>query len=444
MAMRAVRSEASSRVASNPASRSAMAADDDGGVGRIGHHQEALVRDPVHDEVVDDAAVRGADHGVLGAARPRGCGGRSRGPRPAPSPAPGPPTHSSPMWDRSNRPAERRTCACSSRMPRYWTGIYQPPKSMSRAPSATCAPYSGVCAERRRLGHPVRQWQRACDHVTLRGEAHQRLGIRERHPADLVELVVVERQVAADGLHQVVVDGLVDAGALLDEPVLDGPDRDQDAHLEPGLLLHLAERRLLDGLVAVRGALGQRPGDAVRVATSTPEHELPASRALAQHDAARGGRSRRPASAVGPGSVSLAMGSLRWRVDRVTQGRGGLQCMPARPASAGLRAMLRVRGMLGATGGRTDGAHRLAAGARHAPRAPGCWASGRHAAGPTAAPDAGCRAARTWSGRWCRGKRRPRAASGRCYPFRSRIGGHGFERWSAQRARPDRSSMSRA
>ena len=60
------------------------------------------------------------------------------------SPASSPSTNSSPMCDRSNRPARSRTARCSSRMPVYWTGISQPPNSISRAPSARWMSMSAV------------------------------------------------------------------------------------------------------------------------------------------------------------------------------------------------------------------------------------------------------------------------------------------------------------
>ena len=59
-------------------------------------------------------------------------------------------------------------------------------------------------------------------------------------------------QVAADRLHQEVVDGLVDARAGLDEPVLDRVQRAGDPDLEPGLLGDLAQGRLLGRLAGVR------------------------------------------------------------------------------------------------------------------------------------------------------------------------------------------------
>ena len=86
-------------------------------------------------------------------------------------------------------------------------------------------------------------------------ERQERGRLVERDPADLVELVVVAREVAADRLHQEVVDGLVDPGPALDEPVLDRVEDVGDPDLEAGLLGDLAERGLLARLTGVRRAL---------------------------------------------------------------------------------------------------------------------------------------------------------------------------------------------
>ena len=69
-------------------------------------------------------------------------------------------------------------------------------------------------------------------------------------------------QVAADRLHQEVVDGLVDPGPALDEPVLDRVEDVGDPDLETGLLGDLAEGRLLARLAGVRAcpSAGSRSG----------------------------------------------------------------------------------------------------------------------------------------------------------------------------------------
>src|SRR6185436_19568073 len=135
-------------------------------------------------------------------------------------PASSPVTNSSPMCDRSNSPARSRTARCSSRIPLYWTGMSQPPNSMSFAPSASWRSRSGVSwiaastvsvtsgsvagrgdgtglpslvAGRDRVGG-------AGDERPLGLERQQVLGLVEADPADALELVVVAAQVAAGGL----------------------------------------------------------------------------------------------------------------------------------------------------------------------------------------------------------------------------------------------------
>src|SRR5262245_24937083 len=48
------------------------------------------------------------------------------------------------MWLKSNSPAFVRTATASSRMPVYWTGMFQPANGTMRAPRDTCAANSGV------------------------------------------------------------------------------------------------------------------------------------------------------------------------------------------------------------------------------------------------------------------------------------------------------------
>ena len=190
-------------------------------------------------------------------------------------------------------------------------------------------------------------------------------------------------QVAADRLHQEVVDGLVDARPRLHEPVLDGPDGRHDADLEPGLLLHLAERRLLDRLIGVGGALGQRPGRAVALAAAPPEDQL----AYPLRPAAARPRPRRW-RARWASAAALAPSASPWR--RV----------PARIAETGAGRIQRVRSGAARTAppravcaaGRTDdrAASRMArTGCVTAPSAitgPGCDRTGTAAGARTAGP----------------------------------------------------------
>src|SRR5205809_1169729 len=227
------------------------------------------------------------------------------------------------MCDRSNRPARSRTARCSSRMPAYWTGICQPAKSISRAPRATWRSWSGVSwsvwsevsvivgpgsapAHRRAGGRPdhrgrrprrrarVDDLGRLGDQRPLGLEREQAGGLVERDPTNLVELVVVAGEVAADRLHQEVVDRLVDAAAALDEPVLDRLELVGDADLKTGLLGDLAEGGLLPRLARVRRALGEGPGEDVAVATAGTDDERGNSVVEANDDAAGRGGGGRP------------------------------------------------------------------------------------------------------------------------------------------------------
>src|SRR6476646_3939045 len=198
------------------------------------------------------------------------------------------------MWDRSKRPARSRTARCSSRIPLYWTGIIQPPNSMSLAPSASWRSRSGVwwitasvvsvtsgSVPGRGDGAGLQRGVAARDLVRGAGdegalglERQQVLVLVEPDPADALELVVVAAQVAAGRVHQEVVDGLVDPGPALDEPVLDRVERPADPELETGLLADLAEGRLLAGLAGAGRSLGQRPGHDVAVAPAGADDEL--------------------------------------------------------------------------------------------------------------------------------------------------------------------------
>ena len=167
------------------------------------------------------AAVGRADHRVVGPAlaqrrrvRDERVGeGRGRRPRRT--------TNSSPMCDRSKSPARSRTARCSSRMPLYWTGMSQPPNSISFAPERLVPLVErrlvdGRVEGLRHLRHrgPRGRWSRSCgtdssscrvddrlgragDERPLGLERQQALGLVERDPADGLELVVVPVQVAA-------------------------------------------------------------------------------------------------------------------------------------------------------------------------------------------------------------------------------------------------------
>ena len=203
----------------------------------------------------------------------------------------------------------------------YWTGISQPPNSISRAPSARCASVSGVrwiggssrvghdgrlgggarpSAADRRPGASLEHGRGVRDEGPLGLEGQHRGGRVERDPADLVELVVVPGEVAAGRLHQEVVDGLVDARPRLDEPVLDRVERAGDPDLEAGLLARprggrspRASRRRSGvplGSVQVRPSRSRR---------RLPDDEPGLARLVANDDPAGGGGGRGPQAGHG-------------------------------------------------------------------------------------------------------------------------------------------------
>ena len=109
------------------------------------------------------------------------------------------------------------------------------------------------------------------DHRTLRGVGHDPQRLVDLHPADLVELVVMILQAAADRMHQEEVDRLVEARPAMDEEVGDRADRLLDLHPEAGLLARLADRGLGQRLARVGSPLGQRPQ---RRLAAAHEHDL--------------------------------------------------------------------------------------------------------------------------------------------------------------------------
>ena len=113
--------------------------------------------------------------------------------------------------------------------------------------------------------------------------------LAERHPGHLVHLDVGVAQLAAGGLEQVVVHGLVDAPVVGDEPVVDGAERRQHPAPDAGLLLDLADRGVLSRLAGLEVALRQRPQQpAPPVEPADQRHARAAGRAV-DHQAAGGG-----------------------------------------------------------------------------------------------------------------------------------------------------------
>lgn len=58
--------------------------------------------------------------------------------------AEGPEIMNCPMWEISKIPQDWRTALCSSIIPVYWTGIFQPAKGTILAPNSTCLGSKGV------------------------------------------------------------------------------------------------------------------------------------------------------------------------------------------------------------------------------------------------------------------------------------------------------------
>src|SRR5687767_13831575 len=210
--------------------------------------------------------------------------------------APSPRKKNSPMWERSKSPASFRTERCSATIPAgYWIGISHPAKGTSLAARATCSSYSGVRRSASVTGLGGDRGESAIEDVAVGLEREHPSRLCDRDPPHLVVLVVVQGGVAADGLHEIEVDGLADALGARREPVLDLTERADRADVESGLLAHLAERGLLEGLLAVGRALREDPG---AVGQAAGQGDLEAVGAMAVDDAARGDGTAHTAAAV--------------------------------------------------------------------------------------------------------------------------------------------------
>ena len=75
---------------------------------------------------------------------------------------------------------------------------------------------------------------------------------RKAHPLHVVDLAELRRQRPADVVHQVEVDALLDQRVAGAKEVFDRVERLDDLRIEPGLFLHLAQRRLLRRLALRR------------------------------------------------------------------------------------------------------------------------------------------------------------------------------------------------
>ena len=225
----------------------------------------------------------------------------------------------------------------------YCTGIRQPAKSIIRAPRASvvgppaASRGAGPRGPRSRsgLGSVQRRGPGDGPGDDVGGVGHQGpLGLERQHarrlvevdPADLVELVVVAIQVAADRLHQEVVHGLVDARPGLDERRT-GSSRGAPVMRTSRPVSSATSRRAVSSVDSPRFGvpLGRVQVASVPLSTAAADDELGTAVLAPDDDAAcrRGGRVPQP----GHGAVAArAVRSGPRPPDRVqrirTAGRG--------------------------------------------------------------------------------------------------------------------------
>ena len=225
-------------------------ADDAGALPALATTRKRSSAEAVDDQVVEDPAVRGDDHRVVGAAvgERRRVGHERVGERLARLRALDEQLahvrqveQAGPLPDRPvllEDPAvlDRHQPAGEVDQPRAERAVRVDERRLERTGASAVSVTASAAAERRAVGVRSRRGARArrsrsttlgrpADERPLGLEGQQRRRLVEGDPAHLVELVVVAGEVAADRLHQEVVDGLVDPGAPLDEPVLDRIER---------------------------------------------------------------------------------------------------------------------------------------------------------------------------------------------------------------------------
>jgi hypothetical protein len=110
-------------------------------------------------------------------------------------------------------------------------------------------PLSNVCQQRRDLA----------DQATLVLVGQPGLDLGQRYPRDLGDLDVLVGELTALREQDVMVDGLVDALSVGDEPEVDYSQRRRNASGNAGLLGHLADGCGLRGLPVFQVAFRQRP-----------------------------------------------------------------------------------------------------------------------------------------------------------------------------------------
>jgi poly(A) polymerase len=103
------------------------------------------------------------------------------------------------------------------------------------------------------------QLGQAIEKAPLIGVGQTTPNIGQRNPGNLLHLRIGIGELTARGLHEVVVDGLVDAAILRDEPEVDDAQGSDDPTDDAGLLFDLTQRGILCRLTSLEMALGQRP-----------------------------------------------------------------------------------------------------------------------------------------------------------------------------------------
>ena len=123
------------------------------------------------------------------------------------------------------------------------------------------------------------------DHLPLAGVRERPGGLLQRHPARVLDLVIVVCEIAGAVLEQEEGDPFGHAPSLALVGVVGLTQRGDQLRAHPRLLGHLPRRRLLGSLVAVRVALG-KPQHAVAVGAAFHGHDH--DDVVASHDDAPG------------------------------------------------------------------------------------------------------------------------------------------------------------
>src|ERR1019366_2150698 len=142
---------------------------------------------------------------------------------------------------------------------------------------------------RRRSARPLHDQldllQRGRKQLPLRLEARALNPLRKRNPLHVVDLAELRRQRAAQVMHQIEVDTLLDQRVAGAKEIFDRIEKPEHLGVESGLLFHLTQSCLLRGLALGDGALRQPPSRTP--ARGEHGHER-LSVAKVDHGAARG------------------------------------------------------------------------------------------------------------------------------------------------------------